>query len=173
MVPKVGRRRSDGAISRFPFSGENVRRSFVVCSHDPIFRTNKESLGYHAKFVGAFHLSRRVSGGKEHVLFHPFFQNYGSVCRKVIFNVFTRSDFRNQKNRILKNGSCERVFSLSKNVKGEFNFLFYFSMSGYFLTKISIQAKHSISFVFSLFIVSSPFYVHCPFKGILTGLKPY
>ena len=32
----------------------------------------------------------------EHVLFHPFFQTDGSVCRKVIFNVFTRSDFRNQ-----------------------------------------------------------------------------
>ena len=30
-------------ISRFRFCGENVGRSFVVCSHDPIFRTNKES----------------------------------------------------------------------------------------------------------------------------------
>ena len=30
-------------ISRFRFCGENVARLFVVCSHDPIFRTNKES----------------------------------------------------------------------------------------------------------------------------------
>ena len=43
MVPKIGRRRSDGPISRFRFCGENVGRSLVVCSHDPIFRTDKES----------------------------------------------------------------------------------------------------------------------------------
>ena len=65
MVPKIGSRRSDGPISRFRFCGENVGRSFVVCSHDPFFRTNKESSIWrqndHAKFVGAFHLSRRVS----------------------------------------------------------------------------------------------------------------
>ena len=29
--------------------------------------------------------------------FHLFFQNYGSVCRRVIFTVFTLSDFSNQK----------------------------------------------------------------------------
>ena len=69
LVPKIGSRRSDGPISRFHFCGENVRRSFVVYSHDPNFGTNKESSiwrqkehrGCHAKFVGAFHLSRRVS----------------------------------------------------------------------------------------------------------------
>ena len=33
----------EGPISRFRFCGENVGRSFVVCSHDPTFRTNKES----------------------------------------------------------------------------------------------------------------------------------
>ena len=43
LVPKIGSRRSDGPISRFCFCGENVGRPFVVCSHDPIFRTNKES----------------------------------------------------------------------------------------------------------------------------------
>ena len=32
----------------------------------------------------------------------------------------------------------------------------------YCLTKISIRAKRSISRVFSLFIVPSPFFVHCP-----------
>ena len=50
----------------------------------------------------------------------------------------------------------------------------------YCLTKISMREKRSISRVFSLFIVPSPFFVHCPYKGrinraesILTGLKPY
>ena len=35
-----------------------------MCSHDPFFRTNKDSSIWSqndAKFVGAFHLSRRVS----------------------------------------------------------------------------------------------------------------
>ena len=65
MVPKIGSKRSDGPISRFRFCGENVGRSFVVCSHDPFFRTDRESSIWrqndHAKFVGAFHLSRKVS----------------------------------------------------------------------------------------------------------------
>ena len=42
LVPKIGRRHSDGSILRFRFSSENVGRSFVVCSQDPTFRTNKE-----------------------------------------------------------------------------------------------------------------------------------
>ena len=33
------------------------------------------------------------------------------------------------------------------------------------LTKISIPAERSISRVLSLFIVPSPFFVHCPYKG--------
>ena len=65
LVPKTGSRRSDGPISRFRFSGENVGRSFAVCSHDPFFRTKKESSIWrqndHAKIFSAFHLSRRVS----------------------------------------------------------------------------------------------------------------
>ena len=60
---------SQDPISRFRFCGENIGRLFPMCSHDPIFRTNKKifnlalkrSQGYHAKFVGTFHLSRRVS----------------------------------------------------------------------------------------------------------------
>ena len=54
------------------------------------------------------------------------------------------------------------------------------SKFGYCLTKISILAKRSISRVFSLFIVPSPFFVHCSYKGrtkraesISTGLKPH
>ena len=43
LLPKIGSRCSDGPMSRFRLCGENVRRSFVVCSDDPVFRTNKES----------------------------------------------------------------------------------------------------------------------------------
>ena len=43
LVPKIGSRRSDSPISRFCFCGENAGRSFVMCSHDAIFRANKES----------------------------------------------------------------------------------------------------------------------------------
>ena len=43
LVPKIGNKCSDGPISRFRFCGEKVGRSFVVCSHNPIFRTDKES----------------------------------------------------------------------------------------------------------------------------------
>ena len=105
LVPKIGSRRSDGPISRFRFCGENVGRSFVVCSHDPIFRTNKESSigakrsqGYHIRFLGAFQLARRLSDKNRacSISIRFFFQNYGSVCRKVIFKVFTRSDCPNQ-----------------------------------------------------------------------------
>ena len=63
-ISKIESRRSDGPISKFCFCDENVGRSFVMCLHDPFFRTNKESSilrqNDHAKFVGAFHLSRRV-----------------------------------------------------------------------------------------------------------------
>ena len=38
--------------------------------------------------------------------------------RVIIFNVFTRSVFRTNKNRILKNGSCERAFNSSNYFLG-------------------------------------------------------
>ena len=43
----------------------------------------------------------------------------------------------------------------------------------YCLTKISIRANRSISRVFSLFIVSSPFLYIARTKAVLTGLKAY
>ena len=84
LVPKIGGRRSDGPILRFHFCGENVGRSFVVGSHDPFSRTNEESSIWrqndHAKFVGAFHLSRRVSDeNRACSISVRFFSNYGSV----------------------------------------------------------------------------------------------
>ena len=49
-------------------------------------------------FVGAFHLPRKVSDENRawSVSIRFVFQNYGAVCRKVMFTVFTRSDFLNQ-----------------------------------------------------------------------------
>ena len=67
--------------------------------------------------------------------------------------------------------------SLASQIRTEYmkNSILY-----YCLTKISIRAKRSISRVFSLFIVLSPFFVHCPYKGrinraesVLIGLKAY
>ena len=104
LAVKIGSRRSDGPISSFRFCGENVERSFVVCSHDPIFRTDKESSIWRQKDhrdimqnLSAPSIFQEECRMKiEHVLFPTIFQNYGSMCRKIIFNVFTRSDFRNQ-----------------------------------------------------------------------------
>ena len=78
-------------------------------------------------------------------------------------------------------------FSILETVVFSFSLLFRLLvyverhiLNNYCLTKISIRAKRSISRVFSLFIVPSPFFVHCPYKGrinraesVLTGLKPY
>ena len=104
LVPKIGSRRSDGPILKLRFCGENVGRSFVVYSYDLIFRTNKESSIWHQNdhgdimqnLLAPFIFQEECRKKIEHVLFPSVFQNYGSVCRKVIFNVFTRSDFRNQ-----------------------------------------------------------------------------
>ena len=122
LVPKIGSRRSDGPISRLSFCGENVRRSFVVYSHDPFFRTNKQSSIWrqndHTNFVGAFHLSRRVSDeNRACFYFHPFFFSKLWI-HVIIFDVFTRSVFLTNKNRILKNGSCEWAFNSSNYFLG-------------------------------------------------------
>ena len=116
LVPKTGSGRSYSPISRFCFCGENVGRSFVMCSHDPFFSTNKESSIWrqndHAKFVGAFHLSRRVSD-----------ENRACSIPSVFFKITDPFDGRSflmcshdpfigtNKNRILENGSCEQAFS--------------------------------------------------------------
>ena len=64
-VPKIGGRRSDRPIS-----------SLCFCRHLSSFK-------------------KSVGRKKNMFYFHPFSQNYGSVCQSVIFTVFTRSDFRN------------------------------------------------------------------------------
>ena len=91
LVPKIGSRHSDGPISRFRFGGENVGRSFLACSHDPIFRTDKESSIWrendHKDIIqnlsAPFIFQEEYRIKIEHVLFPSvfFFQNYRSVCR--------------------------------------------------------------------------------------------
>ena len=115
LVSKTGSRRSDGPISRFRFCGENVGRSFVLCSHDPFFRTKKESSichqNNHAKFVGAFHLSRRVSDeNKTCSISIRFFKITDPFCRRSLLMCSHYPFFETNKNRILKNGSCEQAF---------------------------------------------------------------
>ena len=111
LVQKIGSRRSDGPISR----------PFLVCSHGPIFRTGKESSVWSQNdhrdimqnFSAPFIFQEECRTKIEHVLFPSVFQTYGSMCREVIFKVFTRSDFRDQQNWILKNGWCEQAFTHS------------------------------------------------------------
>ena len=112
LVPKAGSRHSDGSISRSRFCGENVGRSFVVCSHDPFFRTNKESSIWHqndhAKFVSAFHLSRRVSDENRACSISIHFFKITDPFDGRSFLLCSHDPFLGtNKNQILKNGSCE------------------------------------------------------------------
>ena len=83
LVPKIGSRRSDGPISRFRFCGENVGRSFVVCSHDPIFGTDKESSIWRQNdhrdimesLSAPFIFQEECRMKIEHVLFRSVFSN--------------------------------------------------------------------------------------------------
>ena len=122
LVPKIGSRRSYSPISRFCFCGENVGRSFVVCLHYPIFRTDKESSilrqNDHRDIMqnlsAPFIYQEKCQMKIEHVLLPSvfFFQNYRPMCRKVISLCSHDPIFGTNKNRILKNGSCERAFTL-------------------------------------------------------------
>ena len=117
LVPKLGSRHSDGPISRFHFCGENVGRSFVVCSQDPFFRTNKESSIWHqsdhAKFVSTFHLSRRVSDKNRACSISICCFKIMNPCDGRSFLMCSHDPFfGTSKNRILKNGSCERTFRM-------------------------------------------------------------
>ena len=64
-------------------------------------------------------------------------------------------------------GKTHLVLSLLESeYRNHFNFIVTICPTlSYCLTKTSIWAKRSISCVFSLFIVPSPFFVHCPYKG--------
>ena len=75
--------------------GENVGRSFAVCLHDLIFRTEKESSIWRQNdhrdimqnLPAHFIFQEECRMEIKHVLVPSVFQTYGSVCRKVILNV--------------------------------------------------------------------------------------
>ena len=104
LVRKIRSRRSGGPISRFRFCGENVGRSFVAFSHDPIFRFNKESSIWRQndhtdtmQNLSAPFIFQEVCRVKiEHVLFPSVLSKLRIHVSEVILNAFTRSDFRNQ-----------------------------------------------------------------------------
>ena len=121
LVPKTGSRRSDGLISRFCLRGENVRRSFVVCSHDPIFRTDKESSIWHQSdhrdIMQNFHLSGRVSDESRACSISTRSFKLTDPCVGRSFLMCSHDlIFGTNKNRILKNGSCERAFKESPSI---------------------------------------------------------
>ena len=117
LVPKIGRSRSDGPISRPRFCGENVGRSFVVCSHDPVFRTDKEfsiwRTGISCKiFVGAFHLLRRLSDENRACSISICLFKLADPCVGRSFSMCSDDlIFGTSKNQILKNGSRELAFN--------------------------------------------------------------
>ena len=95
--------------SRFRLYGESVWRSFVVWSHDPIFITDKI-----AKFVGTFHLSRRVSDENRACSISIRFLKITDLCVGRSFLMCSHDPiFGTNKNRTLKNVSCERAFRSS------------------------------------------------------------
>ena len=121
LVPKIGSRRSDCPISRFRFCDENVGRSFVVCSHDPIFRTNKKSSIWcqndHSDIVqnlsAPFIFQEECLMKIEHALFLSVFFKIMDPCFGRSFSMCSHDPiFGTNKNRILKNGSCERALTL-------------------------------------------------------------
>ena len=93
-----------------------------MCSHAPIFRTDNEpfnlapkrSQGYHAKFVGAFHLSRRLSDeNRTCSISIPFFKLTDPWVGRSFSMCSHDPIFGTNKNRILENRSCERAFTHS------------------------------------------------------------
>ena len=88
----------------------------MVCSHDPIFETSKESSiwrqkehrGCHAKFVSAFHLSRRVSDENKASSISIRFIKITDSCVGRSFSMCSHDPIvGTNKNRVLENGSCE------------------------------------------------------------------
>ena len=129
--------------------------SFVLCSHDPIFRTNKESSIWRQTITGiSCKIRRRLLsfknsvGWKYSMFYFPFFPKYGSVCPKVISMCSRDPIFGTNKNRILKKGSCERAFkpNFHSHLSPVANAVFFGEkflcgkVDLHFLSRISIQA---------------------------------
>ena len=87
----------------------------MVCSHDPFFRTDKESSilrkNDHAKFLGVFHLSRIVSDeNRACSISIRFFKIKDPFDGRSFLMCSHDPFFGTNKNRILENGSCEKAF---------------------------------------------------------------
>ena len=119
LVAKIRSRLSDDPISRFRFCGENVGRSFVVCSHDPIFRTNEGSSIWRqndhrdimqnlsAPFISQEECRMKIEVCSISIC---FFRITDPSCVGRSFSVCSHDPiFRTNRDRILKNGSCERA----------------------------------------------------------------
>ena len=120
MVPKIGSRHSDGPISRFGICGEDVGRSFVVCSHDPIFRTGKETSIWRPNdhrdimqnLSAPFICPEDCPMDRACSISIRFFK-IKDPCVGRSFSMCSHDPiFGTNKNRILKDGSCERAFRL-------------------------------------------------------------
>ena len=108
LVPKIGSRRSYGPMSRFRFCGKNVGRSFVVCSQDPIFRTNKESSIWRQNDHRDIMQILKI----EHVLFPSVFAKLRIRMSEGHFQCVHAIRFSEPtKIGSLKNGTCERAFT--------------------------------------------------------------
>ena len=88
----------------------------MVSLRDPFFRNNKESSIWrqnsHAKFVGTFHLSRRVSDeNRARSISIRFFKIKDPFDGRLFLMCSHDPFFGTNKNRILKNGSCEQALS--------------------------------------------------------------
>ena len=88
-----------------------------MCSNDPFFRTNKECSIWrqtdHAKFVGAFHLSRRVSDeNKACSISIRFFKITDLFDGRSFLMCSHDPFFGTNKNWILKNGLCARALTV-------------------------------------------------------------
>ena len=120
LVPKIGSSLWDGLISRFRFCGENVGRSFVVCSRDPIFRSNRKFSVWSKTITGiSCKICQRLSSFKKSIgwkysifYFHPFFKITDPCVGRSFSMCWHNLTFGTNKNQILTNGSCERAFKI-------------------------------------------------------------
>ena len=110
LVLKIGSSHSDVPTSRFRFCGENVGRSFVMCSPSDFQNSQrivnlapKRSQGYHPKLIGTFHPSRRVSDeNRACSISIPFFSKLMDPCVGRSFLMCSHDPiFGTNKNRIL------------------------------------------------------------------------
>ena len=120
LVPKIGKRRSDGPISSFHVfvmimskvicgvftrsDFQNWQRTFNLAP--------KRSQEYHAEFIGVFHLSRRVLDENRACPISIRFFRITDPCIGRSFSMCSHDPiFETNENWFLKNGSCERALT--------------------------------------------------------------